>query len=95
MALATQANGDRRRDGTDRKPCPSGRDSLVQQRQRGSSVAVTCALEWNAPDVPGDRTAELPVYTNGDRQEVLFYAAVPVEAAPETVVQRAVALRVA
>lgn len=61
----------------------------------GSSVAVTCALEWNAPDVPGERTAELPVYTNGDRQEVLFYAAVPVEAAPETVVQRAVALRVA
>ncbi|WFD35587.1 hypothetical protein MCUN1_002443 [Malassezia cuniculi] len=62
----------------------------------GSSVPVDCTLEWKPPaNGDGRRTAELAVYTNGDRQEILFYAEVAVDAAPETVVQRAVALRVA
>lgn len=79
-------------------------DAHVLRLNDGTSTDVACTLEWTlapppqAPAPPAPQTAhtaELAMYTNAERQEVLVYAAIPVDAAPETVIQRGVALRTA
>ena len=70
-------------------------DAHVLRLNDGTSTDVACTLEWTLAAPPTANSADLAMYTNADRQEVLVYAAIPVDAAPETVIQRGVALRTA